>query len=153
MQSSYKTYSTSKDFSNMQLITLPQYFSKELWVQRFYNERLTTTTLEWRERWYEGHKEDHILKDLVPWHLKRNLVCAKLLQSCPTLCDPMDCSLPGSLVHGILQARVLEWVAISFSRGSSWPGDRTWVSCLPGRRFNLWATREAPAATREPAGR
>ena len=55
----------------------------------------------------------------------------------------MDCSLPGSTLHGILQARVLEWVAISFSRGSSRPRDRTWVSHIPGRRFNLWATREA----------
>ena len=54
----------------------------------------------------------------------------------------MDCSLPGSSLHGILQARVLEWVAISFSRGSSWPRDRTRVSCIPGRRFNLWATGE-----------
>ena len=61
----------------------------------------------------------------------------------PTLCDPMDCSLPGSSIHGILQARVLEWVAISFSRGSSWPRDRTQVSCIAGRRFTLWATREA----------
>ena len=42
-------------------------------------------------------------------------ICAKLLQLCPTLCDPMDCSLPGSSVHGILQARILEWLAISFS--------------------------------------
>ena len=51
----------------------------------------------------------------------------------------MDCSLPGSSVHGIFQARVLEWVAISFSRGSSWPRDRTWVSCIAGRRFiNRW---------------
>ena len=46
-------------------------------------------------------------------------------QSCPTLCDPTDCSPPGSSVHGILQARILEWVAISFSRGSSWLRDRT----------------------------
>ena len=46
----------------------------------------------------------------------------KVTQSCLTLCDPMDCSLPGSSVHGIFQARILEWVAISFSRGSS-PGD------------------------------
>ena len=44
-------------------------------------------------------------------------------QSCPTLCDPMDCSLPGSSVHGIFQARVLEWVAIAFSRGSFRPSD------------------------------
>ena len=50
------------------------------------------------------------------------------VQSCLTLCDSMDCSLPGSSVHGILQARILEWVAISFSRGSSRPRDQTWVS-------------------------
>ena len=55
----------------------------------------------------------------------------------------MDCSLPGSPVHGILQARILEWVAISFSRGSSQPRDWTQVSCIAGRCFNLWATREA----------
>ena len=51
-----------------------------------------------------------------------NVLSAKLLQSCPTFCDPMDCSPPGSSVHGILKARILEWVAISFSRGSSDPG-------------------------------
>ena len=59
------------------------------------------------------------------------------------LCDPMDCSPLGSSVHGILQARILEWVAISFSRGSSRPRDQTQVSCIAGRCFNLWATREA----------
>ena len=64
-------------------------------------------------------------------------------QSCPTLWDPIDCSLPGSSVHGILQARVLEWVAISFSRGSSRPRDRSRVSWIVGRRFTIWATREA----------
>ena len=53
----------------------------------------------------------------------------------------MDCSLPGFSIHGILQARVLEWVAISFSRGSSLPRDRTQVSRIAGRHFNLWATR------------
>ena len=68
---------------------------------------------------------------------------SEVAQSYPTLCDPMDCSLPGSSLHGILQARVLEWSAISFSRGSSWPRDRTRVSHIPGRRFNHWATREA----------
>ena len=67
----------------------------------------------------------------------------EVAQSCPTLCDPMDCSLPGSSIQGILQARILEWVAISFSRGSSQPRDQTQVSCIGGRRFNLWATREA----------
>ena len=55
----------------------------------------------------------------------------------------MDYSPPGSSVHGISQARILEWVAISFSRRSSWPRDRTQVSCIAGRFFTLWATTEA----------
>ena len=71
------------------------------------------------------------------------IVRAELLQSCPTLCDPTDCSLPGSSVHGILQAKILEWVAIPSSRGSSQSRDRScvsyvsfigrWVLCSPGR--------------------
>ena len=56
-------------------------------------------------------------------------------QACPTLCSPVDCSLPGSSVHGILQAKILEWVAIPFSRGPSWPRNWTWVSCIAGRFF------------------
>ena len=64
-------------------------------------------------------------------------------QSCPTLFDPMDCNLPGSLVHGISQARILEWFAISFSKGSSWPRDWTHVSYVGGRVLYHWATREA----------
>ena len=67
----------------------------------------------------------------------------EVAQLCPILCDPVDCSLPGSSIQGIPQARILEWVAISFSRGSSQPRDRTQVSRIGGRRFNLWATREA----------
>ena len=61
-------------------------------------------------------------------------------QSCPTLCDPMDCSPPGSSVHRILRARILEWVAISFSRGSFWLRDQTWISCIVGKHFTVWAT-------------
>ena len=70
----------------------------------------------------------------------------EVAQSCPTLWDPMDCSPPGppgSPVHGIFQAWILEWVAVSFSRGSSWPRDRTRVSRIVGRCFTVWATREA----------
>ena len=59
-------------------------------------------------------------------------------QLCLTLCDPMDYSPPGSSVHGILQARILESVTISFSRGSSWPRDRTQVSCIAGKFFTIW---------------
>ena len=62
---------------------------------------------------------------------------SEVAQSCLTLCDPMDCSLSGSSVHGIFQARVLEWIAISFSRGPSRPRNRTWVSCIAGRRFTV----------------
>ena len=64
---------------------------------------------------------------------------SEVAQWCLTLCDPTDCSLPGSSVHGIFQAIVLELIAISFSRGSSWPRDWTWVSCIAGRFFTIWA--------------
>ena len=58
-----------------------------------------------------------------------------------TLCHPMDCSWSGSSVHGISQARIVEWVAIPFSRGFSQPRDQTWVSSTAGRFFTIWATR------------
>ena len=64
-------------------------------------------------------------------------------QSYLTLCDPMDCSSPGSSVHGIFQSRILERVAIPFSRGSSHPRNQTQASCLAGRFFTIWATRGA----------
>ena len=68
---------------------------------------------------------------------------SEVAQSCQTLCDPMDYSLPGSSVHGIFQAIVLEWIAIPFSRGSCQPRDRTRVSRIAERRFTIWATRES----------
>ena len=68
---------------------------------------------------------------------------SEVTQSCLTLCDPVDCSLPGSSVHGVLQARILECVAISLSRGSFQPRDRTQVSHIAGKCSSLWATREA----------
>ena len=66
-----------------------------------------------------------------------------VVQSCLSLCDPMDCSPPGSSVLGISQARILECFTTSFSRGSSWPRDWTQVSCKAGRFFTDWANREA----------
>ena len=84
---------------------------------------------------------------LATWHLC--IFEAKSLQSCPTLCSPLGCSLPGSSVHGILQARILEWVAMPSSRGSSRPRDWTRVSCssytgrrvlYPGGFFAIWET-------------
>ena len=61
----------------------------------------------------------------------------------PVLFDPMDWSPLGSSIHGILQVRILEWFPLSYSRGSSWPRDWTWISCIAGRFFTVWATREA----------
>ena len=66
-----------------------------------------------------------------------------ITQLCPTLCDPVDCSPPDSSVHGILQTRLLEWVTIPFSRGSSQPRDQTQVFCIAGR-FLLSETSEKP---------
>ena len=71
-----------------------------------------------------------------------NNVYVLIAQLCPTLCDPIDCSPPGSSVHGILQARTLEWIAIPFSRISSWPRNWTPVSYIAGRFFTIWTTRE-----------
>ena len=67
---------------------------------------------------------------------------AKSLQLCPTLCDPVDCSPPGSSVHGILQARRLEWVAMPSSRGSSRPRDQTHVSFITGGLFTTQSPRK-----------
>ena len=89
----------------------------------------------------------HILGDVFDkqnikfwWKLKSE---SKVPQSCLTLCNPMDCSLPGSSVHETFQARVLQWVAISLSRESFWPRDQTRVSSIANRYFSVWATREA----------
>ena len=90
-----------------------------------------------------------LLKILFPFRLlqtaEQSSLCytsgiVLVAQSCPTLCDPMDCSPPGSSVHGILQARILEQVAIPFSRGSSRLRDGTQVSGIAGRFFIVWAT-------------
>ena len=75
---------------------------------------------------------------LSNWPWKWKWRCAVVSDSF----DPMDCSLPGSSVHGIFQARILEWVAISFSGRSSRLRDWTQVSCIVGRHFTVWATRE-----------
>ena len=71
-----------------------------------------------------------ILVNNTTLHTSKLLSESEVAQSCLTLCDPVDCSSPGSSVHGVLQARKLEWVAISFSRGSSLLGDGTWSPAL-----------------------
>ena len=101
----------------------------------------------WRTPWTEEPGGLQFVRSQRVGHDWRDVAYTGLSEaarSCPTLCDPMDCSLPGSPVHGIFQARVLEWVAISSSKVSSRPRDRTQVSCIAGRHFTVWATREAP---------
>ena len=73
------------------------------------------------------------------WALFQHLVT----HLCPTLCNLTNCGPPGSSVHGILQARIPEGVAIPLFMGSFWPRDQMWVSCIAGRFFTIWATREA----------
>ena len=83
-----------------------------------------------------------------PWKKSESLVA----QLCPSLCDPMDCRLPGSSVHGIFQARVLEWVAISFSRRSSRPSNRTRASHIVGRHYHL-SHQGSPMGKERPMGK
>ena len=86
-------------------------------------------------KWYSHYGFLELFDDLKKQHAVSIDIDIEVAQSCLTLCDPMDCGLPGSSIHGIFQERVLEWVAISFSRRSSRPRDRTQVSRTVGRRF------------------
>ena len=86
---------------------------------------------------YEGSQESLLAqnKSTSTWENMNLNGIGRYTQLCWTIWDPMDCNPQGSSVHGIFQARILEWAAISFSRGSSWPRARTWVSCTAGRFF------------------
>ena len=103
-----------------------------------------TKSWKWLSDWTE-------LNWILSWrfhhhYLSESVNCSVLL----TLCNPMDFSPPGSFVHGIFQARILKWDAISFSRESSWPRDWTWVSCMAGRFFfTVWATLPSKATSLE----
>ena len=113
----------------------------------FCNIQRTSVVSSCRGSWWGlnefKHDENGCLEWRKPSVMAEKVKNVKLLvaQSCPTLCNCMHC-IPGSSVHGILQARILEWVAIPFSRRSSWPRDRTRVSCIAGGFFTIWATRE-----------
>ena len=96
-----------------------------VWTSWFYN---------W---WEESEKKGRN----VYWATAVRRAC---VLSCVSLCDSLDCGLPGSSACRIYQARILEWVAIPLSRVSSWPWDWTQVSCIAGVFFTMWATREIP---------
>ena len=92
-----------------------------------------TKSQTWLSNWTTTTLQRGVQRDLK--------VKVFVAQWCLTLCYPTDCSSSGSSVHGILQARILEWVAIPFSKGSSWPRDRTWVSRFAGRFSTVWPTK------------
>ena len=94
--------------------------------------------------WYRNSSHVCLLPRLKKFKWDKLLCCVVILnaESCPTLCDPVDCSPPSSSVHGISQARILKWVAVSFSGGSSQPRDWSWVSCV-GR----WIYQGSPNST------
>ena len=105
--------------------------------------KLTATAKNWQKNYlsYSNNSGKQITLAITL------TVCVKFAQSCLTFCDSMDCSPPGSSVHEILQARILEWFAMPFSRGSSWPRDRTCISCVSciGRQILYhWRHRGSP---------
>ena len=114
--------------------------SKDMSLSKF--RELVMDREAWRAVIYGVTKSQTRLSDWAELNWSSSESESEFAQSCLTLCNPMDCSLPGSSLHGIFQARVLEWVAISFSRGSSPSRDRTWVS-----------TFQADALTSEPPGK
>ena len=94
---------------------------------------------------FKAYNGSYLLEYRPYWQLLCFAWKVKVLfvQSCPTLCNPMDCSLAGSSAHGILHARILEWIAISLSMGPSQPRDQTQVSWIAGRYFTVWIPRES----------
>ena len=107
-------------------------------MSQLYNIRYILWVILYRILLYMLYIIYLLIHDINTWYwilIYHYIMHAKPLQSCPTLCHPMNYSLPGSFVCGISQARLLEWVTISFSKGSSWSRDQTWVFCLAGGFF------------------
>ena len=120
-------------------------YSQEYWKVEEAEQGSESESEAWK--WKQGQRDPGRLPLMVEEEaLSQEMLCCAVLspQSCPTLFDPKDCSLPGSSVHEILWARILEWVATPFSRGSSQTRDGTQVSHSAGGFFIIWVTSEAP---------
>ena len=108
---------------------------RENWSNCFRLRALVGAEVGWgARRWQLGRNSEFCQ------HATSSLCACSAAQMCPTLCDPMYCSLPGSSVHGILQVRILKWVVISSSSGSCWPRDWTHVSCIFRQFLYHWVT-------------
>ena len=92
--------------------------------------------------WAKERLTQHTINHFFPTFLGKirwnDQIKVLVTQLCPTLCNSKNCSPPGSSVHEIVQVRILEWIALPFSRGSSWPWEQTWVSCIAGGSFTVW---------------
>ena len=108
-------------------------WSKVKCCEYFKEQQLTSSLVNWYPRW---RRETHWVAGGMLFS------CCLIAQSCSTLCDPMDCSLPGSSVHGISQARILEWAAIPFSSRSSWHREGSHISGSIRWVLYHWAIRE-----------
>ena len=126
------------------MFPLYQHYGEFLsWMDVEFCQMLFLYLLRWSCNFYPSLLTWYItLIDLWILSHPASVLCL-VIQSCLTLCDPMGCSLPGSSVNGILQERILEWVAIPFCRESSQHRDGSQVSCIAGRFFTIWGTREA----------
>ena len=114
------------------------------WADVFcWRNKYNTRKPKFVEPYYKPDSELSVLYNFPHYFLPK-VKRSEVTQLCPTLRDPVDANLPGSTVHGIFQARTLEWAAISFSKGSSQPRDRNWISCIADRPrgFTVWATRK-----------
>ena len=133
----------------------PNVHHSTVYIARTWKQPRCPSADEWIKLWYiytmeyySAIKKNAFDSILMRWMKLEPIIQSKVNQkvlvakSCLTLCDPMGCSPLGSSIHGISQARILEWVAISFSRESSQPRDRTRVSHSAGSFFIVWATRE-----------
>ena len=126
-------------FACLRLWVMPKQFNQTVYTNKYNYWWMTIFASKgWSfSSWVQSHRNC-----MPTWAvLNKNTGYVLVAQLCLTLWDPMYCSPPGSSVHGIFHARILEWVAISFSRGSSQPRNRTQVSCIAGRFFTLWATK------------
>ena len=112
---------------------------------RSHNRSFLSPTLMLSTRSFTSHPgfSHRLSLNLSVWNgIIHVCICVHACSGMSALCDPMDYSPPGSTVHGILQARILEWFAISYSRESSWPRDQTLVSRIAGSFFTVGATRD-----------
>ena len=122
--------------------------STEEWTNRTWYVYIYTV------KYYSAIQRNEVLIHAITWVTLENIMLSersevKVAQSCPTLCDPMDCSPQAPLPMGILQTRILQWVAMHSSRGSSQPRDRTQVSRIAGGFFTNWATSERSQTQRQ----